>query len=113
MNRPRSVRVATLPIGVRVAGVHGRLVNVSATGALVQVDQALTPERECPMFLTLESEPIRMRCRVIRSEAVSVQLSGATWQRKEYAVAFAFTDVPLNAYDALRTLCGDAFDKRE
>jgi len=91
MPHVRALRVVTLPIAVRVAGMNGRLVNVSASGALVQVEQALTPQRECPMFLTLESEPIRLRGRVVRSQAVAVHLSGATWQRKEYSVAFAFT----------------------
>ena len=113
MSQVRSVRVPTLPIAVRVAGVNGRLVNVSATGALVQVEQSLTKDRECPIVLTLETEPIKLRGRVVRSEAVPVHLTGATWQRKEYAVAFVFTEIPRGADDALRMLCGEQFDKRE
>ena len=98
---------------MRISDVHGRLVNISATGALVQVSQALTPDRECPMFLNVEWEPIKLRGRVIRSEAVPVHLSGATWRRQEYAVAFAFTEIPVKAKEALKTLCGDSFGKQE
>ena len=113
MGRIRNVRVTTSPIAVRIADVHGRLINISATGALTQVNQALQPERECQMYFSVEWEPVMLRGRVIRSEAVAVHLSGATWQRKEFAVALAFTDIPPKAHEALKALCGDAFDKRE
>jgi hypothetical protein len=113
MSHFRSVRVTTLPIAVRVAGLNGRLVNLSATGALVQIEESLAKDRECPIYLTLETEPITLRGRVVRSEAVPVHMTGATWERKEYAVAFAFTESPRGADEALRALCGDQFDKRE
>ena len=113
MSQLRSVRVATAPIQVRIARVFGRLVNVSATGALVQVQQALGPEREWPMLINVEPEPVDLRVRVIRSDAVSVELPGATWQRQEYAVALVFTELPLKAKEALKQLCGDAFGKQE
>ncbi len=113
MAQLRSVRVATAPIQVRIARVLGRLVDVSATGALVQVQQALGSERDWPMLINVEPEPVELRVRVIRSGAVSVQLLGATWQRQEYAVALVFTELPLKAKEALKKLCGDAFDKQE
>ena len=113
MSQVRSVRVATSPIAVRIADVHGRLVNISATGALMQVNQSLAPQRECPIFLSVDWEPVTFRGRVIRADAVPVHLPGATWRRQEYAIAFAFTAIPPKAQEALKTLCGDAFDKCE
>ncbi len=109
----RSVRVTTPPIQVRIGGVFGRLVDVSATGALVQGQQALSSEREWPMLINVEPEPVELRARVVRSTAVSIQLQGATWQRQEYALAVAFTELPPKAKAALKTLCGDAFGEQE
>jgi hypothetical protein len=68
MSQVRSVRVATSPIAVRIADVHGRLVNISATGALMQVNQSLAPQRECPIFLSVDWEPVTLRGRVIRAD---------------------------------------------
>ncbi len=113
MAQLRSVRVATAPIQVHIAGAFGRLVDVSATGALVQVSQAVGLEREWPMLINVEPEPVELRVRVIRSNAVSVQLPEATWQRQEYAVALVFTELPLKAKEALKKLCGDALGKHE
>lgn len=113
MGRPRSVRVATAPIEVRLAGAIGRLVNISATGALVQVTHAPPPEREWPIFLNLEQEQVQLRSRVVRSDRVRIELTGATWQRQEYAVAVTFTDLPPFGAEAVHKLCGDAFEQRE
>ena len=113
MAQLRRVRVATAPIQVRIAGVVGRLVDVSATGALVQVQQSLGLQYQWPLLINVEPEPVELRVRVIRSEAVSVQLPGATWQRPQYAVALVFTELSLKAQEALEKLCGDAFGKEE
>lgn len=113
MPQLRSVRVTTDPPQVRVAGFFGRLVDVSATGALVQVQQTPAPDREWRMLINVEPEPVAMRVRVVRSTAVPVRLPGATWQRQEYVVGLAFTDLPRQAMEFLRKLCGEAFTKRE
>ncbi|MBI3492480.1 MAG: PilZ domain-containing protein [Acidobacteria bacterium] len=113
MPKLRSVRVTTQPIQVRIGGVFGRLVDISATGALVQGQHTLSSEREWPMLINVEPEPIELRARVVRSNVVSVQLSGATWQRKEYALGVAFTELPPKAKAALKALCGEAFGEHE
>ena len=109
----RSVRVSTGPLQVHIAGTLGRLVNVSATGALVGAQHNLHPERETPMRIDVGSEPVELRVRVVRSHAVSIPLPGATWRHQEYAVALAFTQLPPAAQKALKTLCGDRFSKQE
>jgi c-di-GMP-binding flagellar brake protein YcgR len=111
--QPRSVRVATAPLQVHIAGTPGRLVNVSASGALVRVKEGLTLDRDSPMQIHVDPEPVEVRVRVVRSHAVSVPLPEFAWQHQEYAVALAFTDIPPTAKKALETLCGDSFSQQE
>lgn len=111
--QPRSARVATAPLQVRVAGTPGRLVNVSASGALVRVRQGLTLDRDSPMQIDVDPEPVEVRVRVVRSHAVSIPLPESAWQHQEYAVALAFTEIPPTAKKALKTLCGDRFSQQE
>src|ERR1035437_1852222 len=86
--RLRSLRVATTALPVYIGGIVGRLVNISATGALVQL-------------------PVR----VVRSHAASVSLPFATWDHQEYAVALAFIELEPRTEEALKKLCADAFGK--
>jgi hypothetical protein len=110
---PRPVRVAVDAPQVRIAGTIGRLLEVSATGALVQVPDLLPPEREWRMLLTVEPEPIDVGVRVVRTTVVPIHLRGATWGRQECAVALAFTDLAPKAKAAIERLCGEAFGKSE
>ena len=109
----RSVRVPTPPLHVRIAETPGRLVNVSASGALVYAEQGLKPEHESPMHIDIEPESVDVRVRVIRSHAVSVPLPDSSWQHQEYAVALAFTELSPKAKETLKTLCGDTFSRQE
>lgn len=109
----RSVRVPTPPLHVRIAETPGRLVNVSASGALVYAEQGLRPERESPMHIDVEPEPVEVRARVTRSHAVPIPWPDSSWQHQEYAVAVAFTELPPKAMEALKTLCGDTFSRLE
>ena len=111
--QPRSARVATAPLQVHVAGSPGRLVNVSASGALVRVRQGLTLDRDSPMQIDVDPEPVELRVRVVRSHAVSIPLPGSAWQDQEYSVALAFTEISPPAKKALKTLCGDRFGQQE
>ena len=113
MPQLRSVRVAPVPIPVRVRNVCGRLVNVSATGALVQLPETARAKVDWPLLLSVEPDAVELRAQVVRSSAVSVELEGATWRRQEYAVALAFTGLSPMAREALHKLCGDAFSERE
>jgi hypothetical protein len=110
--RRRSLRVATAAFPVRIGGTVGRLVNVSATGALVQLPRTLTSAGEWSMRVDMEP-PVELRVRVIRSHAVSVLLPEATWQHQEYAVAVAFTEPAPKTEGALKRLCAAAFSQHE
>ena len=113
MPHQRCVRVDTPPLPVRIARASGRLINVSASGALVMLNRALRTGAELSVHLTTEPAPIELQARVVRSHAVPVQLDGATWNRQEHEVALAFTDVPSMAREALQQLCGEKFEARE
>ena len=122
MNALRNVRVHTAPIEVGIAGGFGRLVNISATGALVHVRQTLAheclPRRNTsltgPMVIHVKPDPVELRVRVVRSTAMSVQLPGATVMKSgECAVALVFTDLSPKAQAVVKRLCGLAFEKQE
>ena len=113
MPRPRSVRVTTVPYPVRIARASGRLVNVSATGALVHLNRKLATEAQWPVHVTLDPGPVELEARVVRCEPVSVDLPGATWLREEYAIGLAFTSLTPIATHALQLLCGDAFSAQQ
>jgi hypothetical protein len=113
MSQLRSVRVPTPAIPTRIAGNSGRLVNISATGALVHLGQAL-PEREWPMVMDVKPEPVEFRVRVIRSNAVPVQSAeAAETSPPRFAIAVAFTDLSPDAQSLVKQLCGPAFEERQ
>lgn len=109
----RSVRVVTSPVPVRIAGTHGRLVNISATGALVQIQRDLESNRVWPLVIGVEQEVVELHARVIRSSPVSIDLPHATWRRQEFAVALAFTVLHDRGRALLEKLCGPAFSQGE
>jgi hypothetical protein len=113
MPQARSVRVATDPYPVRIARASGRLVNVSATGALVHLNRALPKEANWPVRVTLEPGPVELEARVVRCQPISIDLPGATWLREEYAIGLAFTSLSPVARQALQQLCGDAFNAQQ
>lgn len=109
----RSMRVATPPIPVRIAGTHGRLINISATGAQMQIQRDLDAGRVWPMLIGVEPEPVELHVRVVRSRAVSIQLPHATWRRQEFSVALAFTVLHPAGRALLQKLCGPAYNQFE
>ena len=111
--RLRNVRVNTPPIQVRVGGVFGQLINISATGALVKVPQALWPDREVPVFIDLPAERLQLRGRVSRYDPFSSSALRPAWLGSEYVLGITFTDLPPKAQEALKALCGDVFFKQE
>jgi hypothetical protein len=104
---------APASVQVRFAGAFGRLLNISATGALVQVTHAPSPERDWPILLNVEPVPVVLQGRVVRATKVKVELPRATWQRQEYAIGVRFTALPPPAEEAIKRLCGDAFSQIE
>jgi CheY-like chemotaxis protein len=108
----RNLRVGTAPLQVRVGQAVGVLLNISATGALVRMPDALALTSEWPMAIEVESEPVELRVCVVRSHALSVPTSNKTEARPEHAVALVFTELSAKTETALKELCGEAFSQQ-
>ena len=109
----RSVRVATPPLWVRIAGSQGRLVNVSASGALIQIQRDLSSPQVWPLIIEHDTGPVELHVRVVRSRPVSIQLPHAAWRRQEFAVAVAFTVLHDRGRALLQKLCSSKFSQFE
>jgi hypothetical protein len=98
-------------VPLRIAAATGRLVNISATGALIRATEPLTRNFEYPIYLDLPADRVHLTGRVVRSSAGAGedQLAAA----EDYLVAVRFTVVPPTARAAVARLCGEAFTRRE
>jgi len=109
----RASRVSTAAIEARLGSELGRLINVSATGALVRTSGAVTTGRQCPMFLNLPDVTATLLVRVVRSEGVPVEVPGAMLRLRQYEVGVEFTQLSGPAQDAVASLCGPKLTERE
>jgi len=98
-------------VQLRIAAATGRLVNISATGALVRATEPLTPNFEYPIYLDLPADRVQLTGRVIRSSSAPREEHILT--REDYLVAVRFTVLPPTARIAVARLCGEAFTQRE
>lgn len=110
-NRQRAVRVPVQNVQLRIAAATGRLVNISATGALVRATEQLTPNLEYPIYLNLPADRVQLTARVIRSSSSPADEEART--REDYLVAVRFTVLPPSARAAVARLCGSAYTQRE
>ena len=104
-DRRRAARVRPGPLRVRLHRTcEGVLVDISETGALVQVPSSLAADK--PVTLSLESQDMLLRLpgRVVRSMPHQLELASATLARKEYKVAVEFTTLASDQIEALRRL---------
>ena len=85
-------------------GCEGRLVDISETGALVQVPASLAPPRAVMLAVESDGGLLRLPGRVVRSTPQQLLLAAATLARKEYRVALEFADIPEDQVVALRKL---------
>jgi PilZ domain len=103
----RSSRVHTPEIEVRLGSEFGRLVNVSATGALIRTNTPFLLGRLCPLFVNLES-PVALTVRIVRAErAMPDGAEGET--RPKYLVGVMFSEFSATTKQAVAKLCGAAF----
>jgi CheY-like chemotaxis protein len=102
----RSPRVAAPALRVRLGDTEGRLVNISATGALVLLPHTMPSDREWPLQIEMAPPrpPVNLRVRVVRSYPASVSLPEAMWQHREYAVALAFRSGDPRVEEILKAL---------
>ena len=85
----RAVRIDTHR--VRVGSADGILLNLSSTGALVRLPR-LFPIADATLSLYADNRWLDVPCKVVRCTETQVQLSGATWRRKEFETAVSFHD---------------------
>lgn len=101
----RARRVQPGPLRVRLhRECEGILVNISETGALVQVPWALAPDKQITFKLEIEDASLQLSGRVVRTKPQQLQMAEATLARMEYQVAVRFTDLPPEQAAALQKL---------
>lgn len=101
----RAERVRPGPLRVRLhRACEGILVDISATGALLRVPLALTPDRQITFKLEVEDASLQLSGRVVRSNPQQLQMAHATLARTEYQVAVEFSDLPPEQAAALQKL---------
>ena len=92
--RRRAVRVRPGPLRVRLHRTcEGILVDISETGALVQVPASQAPQKTLTLQLEWRDAIVPLRARVVRSKPHQVHLATATLARAEYQVAVEFSDI--------------------
>jgi hypothetical protein len=101
----RAKRVRPGPLRVRLHRTcEGILVDISESGALVQVPLALSPDRQVTFNLEIGDTALQLRGRVVRSSPHKLQMAEATLARTEYQVAVEFSELPSDQVAALRRL---------
>jgi hypothetical protein len=90
----RAIRVRPGPLRVRLHRTcEGILVDISETGALVQVPSSQALQKHVTLQVEWHDVMVPLRARVIRSLPHRVQLATATLARAEYQVALEFSDI--------------------
>lgn len=101
----RGKRVRPGPLRVRLHRTcEGILVDISESGALVQVPWSLSPDRQVTFNLEIGETPLQLRGRVVRSSPHRLQMAEATLTRTEYQVAVEFSELLPDQVAALQRL---------
>lgn len=94
LGRRRAPRSRTGPLRVRLhRACEGILVDLSETGALVQLPIAPAAQKEITLQVEWDDTTLQLRARVIRSSPQALQLPSATLVRPAYHVALEFSAV--------------------
>jgi hypothetical protein len=103
--RRRAIRVRPGPLRVRLHRTcEGILVDISETGALVQVPASQAPQKSVTLQVEWRESVLPLRARVIRSSPHRLQLATATLARPEYHVAVEFSDISPDEAVILKTI---------
>lgn len=109
----RSARVPTPEIEARLGSTFGRLVNVSATGALVRTGAPFLAGRQCPLTLNIPDAPVTLIVRIVRVEPTAPTERRGEASHVQYLAGVMFTEFSPSAKQAIVKLCGAAFSQRE
>jgi hypothetical protein len=107
----RFARVPTTEFEARLGSEVGRIVNVSATGALLRINGPFQVGRSCPLFLNLPGAPISLIVRIVRMERLTKEPSTAN--AAQHLVGVMFTEFSATAKQAIARLCGAAFNAHD
>jgi CheY-like chemotaxis protein len=89
----RPARTPTQGIRARLGNVECTVANLSNTGAMLRTRIEVPVGRELPLLFELEPKPVSTRARVVRCEAIDVELPGeAVWRRKDFSLGVHFLD---------------------
>ena len=77
---------------VRIGSADGILLNLSSSGALVRMPRLFQVAADATLSLYADDRWLDLKCKVVRCIETDVQLSGATWTRKEFETAVSFDD---------------------
>jgi hypothetical protein len=83
---------------------EGILVDISETGALVQLPSSQPPSRQITLHLEWQEEVLLLQARVIRSSPHRLELPTGTLARPEYHVALEFADMTTDAAAVLKNI---------
>jgi hypothetical protein len=93
-----TVRAARLDTHrVRIGSADGILLNLSSSGALVRMSRLFLVAEDATLSLYADDQWFDLKCKVVRCTEMDVQLSGATWRRKEFETALSFYDTSVVA----------------
>lgn len=109
----RSTRVPAPAIEARLGSQIGRLVNVSATGALVRTNAPFLLGRQVPLTLDLVGTPVTLTVRIVRTERARTVDQCGDETHLQYFVGVMFTELRSLGRQAIATLCGAAFSQHE
>ena len=74
--------------------LHAPVIDLSATGALVEVEEALRPGARCTVKIPLSADTmLRLGARVVRSTLVALARKGEGGRSARYQAAVEFVDV--------------------
>lgn len=94
LGRRKSPRFRTGPLRVRLHRTcEGILVDLSETGALVQLPIAPAPQKEVTLQVEWDDTTLQLRARVIHSSPQALHLPSATLVRPTFHVAVEFSAV--------------------
>lgn len=103
--RRRAARVRPGPLRVRLHRTcEGILVDISETGALVQLPAAQPRSKQITLHLEWQDVILLLQARVVRSQPYQLELPTATLARRDYHVAVEFADMTREAATVLQSL---------
>ena len=108
----RAARVTTPELEVRVGTEFGRLIDISATGALVRTHAELLMGHEYPLLVNSVQGPVALAARVVRAVRLPHTESQRDWDNQQL-IGMQFTQLSASAKRALQDLCVSGLSRND